>query len=1616
MAINISEDLKIIVKVISVETKTKTDVYDTGFPSATYLPGKDFSPTDNVSDGVVTSYKLGISLTSKTNQIYAIDKLFLQSVDDPRTNGTGAIPFYLLNSDSNASNITDDGLYTVWPGYSANMVSVVFDQNSGVTSTATVNLTLNVNYPSGVYWKTKIAPKVQVVAVKDAVKKKSDSLALMEVKMSSFANHVTNYGYEPVLWDAIRLSERKGVPGFYIPFYFKSTLTTPSELGRLLDTPNVTSINYSTNLSYTIDGVDIPVTTDNVDLQFSDGMTLNSYSVTAGQLDMDMKNAKLQEYAIELQVFLPYDPGDKDSVTMVMNGRWNLKNDGGVRFNDWQNSNIISKTQTGKIQAEQIIPLKFTIESYLKTNLLMANYNGNILTGLIVNNINFLSLSGSQLLILYEDFNGISNISNSPPYLVVEYYETTGVNHQYAPPVTDYLQQYACVDLSMGYDPTVIARQVFDGSIPVESYQDILDKGKIPNMLLTTVLVDILAGLNYDPNREIGIYYGNPIVEDISSAEFLTKYNANPTARFISWAYTVMRIGTNLASIVDANTQYGSLLGNGDSFIDRRGKVFLDLATSNIEKQNYIDRFNERSIVKKQLEPKPEKTNFETAITNDTLLIMTNNHFPTITDVYDYTETYHLCFYMSDTRSSSAALVVGGTQIILAVPPEVLPNIYIIDNPQFFNPNPMRTLRGTVTNYSLSAEGIRIVVPSDMLFDDLTYLDIPVKFILSSQDKKFSHENTVYDPTKVLLSHPDYIIDGFPATTTYYQNKLYYINTTLKGGAVDFVGLITNKQYYPNGTSVEFIATVKNQLNQLNNLYMSMTVPTNQYNPLINSNNTQLAFIKSIVAFDPTTIIYYQTASKATSQDIAAMKNINQPDTNLGLYYQNIIINTWTLCNGDRLPDDVVMLVAYTPNIPQGGIVRVDYVVTVQMESNTTKTYINNAIINYYSSESDIESQSNDVSIQNFNLDVPIQITKLPATQQVLACKGEATFDITFTIPEDAVGFTSLTFTDQLPLALSLSEKSTIQIGSNPVQPLNASMDIGTKLVSYYFVNLRNLAGQEVQIHLVAISENQMNIPENLKDSNQAFLIVNSDPKKTFASNTVEVLFNYVDEYHLNKQPLYQNYPRTKGEAVPFKIYFDVPMDVEEVYIMVIKDTLPNALTYDASNSLLQIGTTSVEPLEANVTEQTITVSFDRTKIQTLVGQRVMITIGTTLSDITKLPENNTVQNVARLEINNIPAFVFNSNSVTASFGTPPTAIPITKAPEMQMVTAAVGEVVIFTLGFTMPQDVTSYGTITITDVLHPSLTYAVEGSTIQFGTNPVAPLKATVSSNIVQVELEDISPFVGELVTITLVATVNDLSQIPTSNQITNSAELMVNHNGMLLSNSNNVTVTLLNWGVNSPVKIADTNQYQLGQDQEINFEITYFTHTVGSQSMTFKLSDFIDANLKVLSHSLDLVETSYIKIVDNTNGNDVQITITTSYPIDSALEFPTSFKLRIKTKYFANTIEDPNYVIQNSAGINFGSGWVSSNIVIILPNSPRKQAISDILESVALEQAALSHILNAEGEKIQAILAMKNVSINTMIQANASVEGMVKSIGKLEMILQGKLELVDCSNCNLR
>ena len=85
----------------------------------------------------------------------------------------------------------------------------------------------------------------------------------------------------------------------------------------------------------------------------------------------------------------------------------------------------------------------------------------------------------------------------------------------------------------------------------------------------------------------------------------------------------------------------------------------------------------------------------------------------------------------------------------------------------------------------------------------------------------------------------------------------------------------------------------------------------------------------------------------------------------------------------------------------------------------------------------------------------------------------------------------------------------------------------------------------------------------------------------------------------------------------------------------------------------------------------------------------------------------------------------------------------------------------------------------------------------------------------------------------------------------------------------------------------------------------------------------------------------------------------------------------------------------------------------VITASEITRDQAITDLIQSVALEEAALSHILNAEGEKIQKMVALPDVAPETLLAANKSVESMVNAVARLEMILQSKLSGFDGCLC---
>ncbi len=78
-----------------------------------------------------------------------------------------------------------------------------------------------------------------------------------------------------------------------------------------------------------------------------------------------------------------------------------------------------------------------------------------------------------------------------------------------------------------------------------------------------------------------------------------------------------------------------------------------------------------------------------------------------------------------------------------------------------------------------------------------------------------------------------------------------------------------------------------------------------------------------------------------------------------------------------------------------------------------------------------------------------------------------------------------------------------------------------------------------------------------------------------------------------------------------------------------------------------------------------------------------------------------------------------------------------------------------------------------------------------------------------------------------------------------------------------------------------------------------------------------------------------------------------------------------------------------------------------VITPGTgSRDQAITDLVQSVALQETALAHILNAEGEKMQAVIAMPDTTPEQLMELNNSVTKLINSVARLELLFQSKLE----------
>ena len=77
-------------------------------------------------------------------------------------------------------------------------------------------------------------------------------------------------------------------------------------------------------------------------------------------------------------------------------------------------------------------------------------------------------------------------------------------------------------------------------------------------------------------------------------------------------------------------------------------------------------------------------------------------------------------------------------------------------------------------------------------------------------------------------------------------------------------------------------------------------------------------------------------------------------------------------------------------------------------------------------------------------------------------------------------------------------------------------------------------------------------------------------------------------------------------------------------------------------------------------------------------------------------------------------------------------------------------------------------------------------------------------------------------------------------------------------------------------------------------------------------------------------------------------------------------------------------------------------------LPRVSLDQAVIDLLESIALQESALSHILCAESQKMKTAMTMEELDLCKLLEVNDSATNMVHAVANLELVLKDKLEFI--------
>ncbi|MGL5676159.1 MAG: CshA/CshB family fibrillar adhesin-related protein [Cellulosilyticaceae bacterium] len=300
--------------------------------------------------------------------------------------------------------------------------------------------------------------------------------------------------------------------------------------------------------------------------------------------------------------------------------------------------------------------------------------------------------------------------------------------------------------------------------------------------------------------------------------------------------------------------------------------------------------------------------------------------------------------------------------------------------------------------------------------------------------------------------------------------------------------------------------------------------------------------------------------------------------------------------------------------------------------------------------------------------------------------------------------------------------------------------------------------------------------------------------------------------------------------------------------------------------------------------------------------------------------------------------------------------------------------------------------------------------SSVKQGANAVPVIESTVA-NVTTFEIAGADLVMNEVVTLTLVY---QLEQTLNADVIDNVISIATEDANQVLSPSISDDAKIALEKIAKPLvtKGPVTQEVLIEKGAPINFTITASNLQEDPATNEYVISDTLHPAL-----TFDPANTT-VEVIDN----GVITPLALDYTIGPnntllvkipAADVPVTATIRVKVSTIIDKVEllSPGQSFDNIATLIIdgdAAKTYDSNPAEVLFINRCYQAYTDLIESVALGEAALANILQQEGAKIQASVKLATTS-EELLCINRSVDSMVKSMITLEAILVNKLSMAD-------